>query len=1044
MYEKKMRFKSRIEEMIDDIKPYSYKKKCDIDKWKFSCADSDYPPVSNWINVDIGYEWNPNKFPVWFESTFMVDSLAQGESAYLEMWFGGESLVFIDGSTFGEINPYHKSIDISDFCDEKKHTVDVQAVPKFLFGHQNRTPKLEKARIDIMDTQMVKIINSFKMALEVFHHSDDEVFCSRLAKIIENALCMVKIPKDTESYSKIVQDHQRMWNHVYRKWESEHVPYVKERCLGEEHRNTLVRAYESLNSGLEELKERFSGKTEISLCGHAHIDYAWLWPIKETRRKTARTFSNVIRMMEKYPDFIYTQSSAQMYLDIKEKYPGLYANIRQKISEGKWEVTGGMWVESDCNVPAAESLIRQFLTAQTFFRKEFGFTNRVCWLPDVFGFSWILPQICKESGVDYFLTTKLTWNEKNSMPHDTFRWRGLDGSEVIYNSFDNPNGYNGIIEPETVIENMKRYKDREFSDMGMMSFGYGDGGGGPSDEMLDNFEIIKDYPGMPKLKMRKAVDHFRMISEKYFDELPVWDDELYFEFHRGTLTSQARTKKLHKDCEDAIFLTEMASTLIGGEKDYPGEKIEKLWHKILRNEFHDILPGSSIKEVYEDSENELSEVIDSCKEITASKFEKVILNDIQMVTVLNSSYIERSICFETDGESNFDLTTPSGCVLLSQKTHDGKTIYISEEKIKPFSVTYLKKQLKNNNGNVQEDFPIDCDSKKMENEYLSVSINDDGTLMIFDKQNEKEIFKSGSNMLLICEDVPTNWDAWDIDHNHEKYATQLKADNIETIESGPVRKIIRVTYHYEKSTVVQEYILSKFSQKLDISTKIDWHHRRKLLKTKFYINALSRKARFDLSAGFIERPTTRNTSWEEAKFEVPTHRWADLSQSDFGVGILNDGKYGYGCEQNRMTVTLLKSAVNPSLFADEGKHEFSYSIYPHDSFSAVKLCGQAEILNKRLILINGKLDIHPDFIKIDSPNIKPLCIKQSENGGVVLRMAEISGATKKVRVGLNFGRNFSQVWKTDMLENKKEMLLLENGETEVLFEPFKIITLLFI
>jgi len=1037
MYEKKVRFKSRMEEMIDDIKPYIFRKKINLNSWKFSDISSDFPPASGWTNIEKGFSWSPKKFPVWFEGKFQLEEISEEESAYLELWFGGESLVLIDGNLFGEINPFHKTIDISKFCDGKKHIVNVQSVPKSLFGHQNRNPLFEKAQVLIKDRDIDRITRSLTMAVELFKISDNEDFYPRLARLIEDSISAVKLPKDTDSYSKIVYDHERIWNHVYRKWESEEVPITSEHLLNSKYRDSILEAEKILNSGLEKLRKRFPNNGEISLCGHAHIDYAWLWPVKETKRKLSRTFANAIRMAEKYPDFVFTQSSAQMYQDLKEKYPSLYSRLKELVSEGKWEITGGMWVESDCNVPSAESMIRQFTFAQKFFMKEFGIKSSVCWLPDVFGFSWIMPQICKDSGIDYFLTTKLNWNEKNSLPHDTFHWRGIDGSEILYNSFCNRDSYNGIIKPEIINENWKNYKDKDSSDYSMMSFGYGDGGGGPADEMMDNYEIIKDYPTMPSLKMRHAREHFEILEDNFNSKIPVWDDELYFEFHRGTLTSQARTKKLHKDAEDAIYDLEMISTVLSDSQKYPQEDIVKSWHKILINEFHDILPGSSIKEVYEDSESELSQVVNYCRKTVSEKLEKSCTNDPANVSVVNTGNYNKNIEFEMDGMP-YEITDGKGNKMLSQKTADGNYIYLSEEKIEPFSVMKLRKEKIKNIQIPDEDHTL-----IMENAYLKVDVKEDGSICIFSKTENRDIFKSPSNKLFVYDDVPTNWDAWDIDHNHEKYGTCIKADKIEVIESGSVRKIIRVTYDYEASTIIQDYILGKHYKKLDIKTKIDWHHRRKLIKAKFDINALSRKATFDIGAGYIERPTTRNTSWEEAKFEVPAHRWADYSQSDFGVSILNDGKYGYGCEYSIMTLSLLKSAVNPSLFADEGEHEFSYAVYPHSNFDSTEINTQAEILNRKLLVSDGNLGIPEKFISIDSENVKVLSLNRTESNGIILRMVETSGSDSKVNVKLDINSGFNKVWLTNLLEDKKEELSYDDNGCRVCFKPFKIITLMF-
>ena len=539
-----------------------------------------------------------------------------------------------------------------------------------------------------------------------------------------------------------------------------------------------------LSEGMTLLKGAFPSQGKISAIGHAHIDYAWLWPISETKRKIPRTFSNAISLCQRYNQFVFAQSSAQMYKDILELYPGQMQTIKELSQQGKWETVGGAWVEHDCNIPSPESLIRQVYYGQHFFKDHFGSYCQVAWLPDVFGFPWTLPQILKSAGMTYFFTTKLTWNEKNPLPHDAMIWRGIDGSEILYRSFKNAQGYNAQLNPETLVENWKNYREKVTIPLSFITFGYGDGGGGPTDQQMENYEILRDMPGLPQIEQMTALEHFKMSSE-YINQMEVWDDELYLEFHRGTYTTQARTKKLHKQAEDSLICLEYLNAVLEDPEAYPHEKIDRLWETVLRNEFHDILPGSSIPEVYQDSEKQLSNVCKQSQHLQTALIQEKTNHQKDYLTIFNPGEYERETIFILEGETPWLLKSPDGQSLMPFLTHDGSYLYHYNKPIQPFSSFIFFKEKMVTPQNQTKDKTLNY-----ENQYYKAHIAQNGAIQVFDKSTQRYLFKDSGNKLRLYEDVPMFWDAWDSAVHYEEYEHDLSASSITVIESNDLRKVI--------------------------------------------------------------------------------------------------------------------------------------------------------------------------------------------------------------------------------------------------------------
>ncbi|APT76003.1 alpha-mannosidase [Marinitoga sp. 1135] len=995
MYRDKDKEISHLKRLLSEFYPYCIIERKEYIGWK-----------NNDIEITIPYTWKGNIAS--FENFFSISE----KNFYLRVWCGGESLVLIDNKPHGEINPYHREIDLTPFADGKKHKIKIETVPRGLFG--------TKETSEFNESFLIKYDINFKKALlyvfniiQIAEETDDFYLAKKLIDLTDNFLSSIYVPRDTQLYLKSLYDNKAIIDEIKNIWEPpEIIPFTGTKD-NTNLKNEFLDKFKKFKDSIKSLYFPKNGK--VNLIGHAHIDYAWLWPIEETKRKILRTFSNAVTLAKKYPEFIYTQSSAVMYKDIKEMNSSLYNEIKKLIKKDKWEPIGGMWVESDCMIPSVESLIRQFYYGQKFFELEFGKKSSVCWLPDVFGFSWTLPQILKEAGIDYFITTKLNWNESNNFPYDLCKWRGIDGSEVIYYNFKNmEEGYNGKISAKSIINTWKNFREKDKNNTILLSFGYGDGGGGPTEEMCENYYALNDVPGIPEIAYSKIEEFVKNLN---IENLETWDDELYLELHRGTLTSQSRTKILHKKSEDKLRETEIFNALTNNDFQ---KEIDNLWKIHLYNEFHDILPGSAINEVYKKSENDFSYILETLETIKNNIFKNTSSeNDIY---IFNPSSFSQYILFEDD-----NLYKIKNKDYIVQKTFDGKYLYYINEKIDPLSSIKLS---------VEKNQKIESYKTFFET-TLRIDIFDDGTINIYNKSNEKYLFNEKGNILYMYKDIPYYWENWDIDPNYHKSAIKLNAEKIENIEDGPIRKVIKVLYRIENTEIIQYYIHWKHINFIEIKNKIHWHHRRTLLKAIFQTNILSRYLTCDIDNGYITRPTHKNTKFEKARFEFMAQRWINISQIDNGVSIINNGKYGYSAKNNEIGISLIKSGTYPDFYADEGIHEFSYGIYPSNDIKSTIIL--SENFNKPLKKIKGSLSYN-NFIKIKNSNFKIYALKKIDINTFVLRLAEVMGSSGKTE--LYFPHNIKKVYLANILEEKKKELKIKNGVLPLIYKPFKIYTLI--
>ena len=817
-------------------------------------------------------------------------------------------------------------------------------------------------------------------------------------------------------------------------------------------------------------KNRPGNPVTVHSIGHTHIDVAWKWPLKQTRQKAVRSFRTVLNLMERYPEYKFMSSQPQLYQFVKEEAPKLFEEIKEKVKEGRWETEGAMWLEPDCNLASGESLIRHILYGRKFFEEELmGPVNEVLWLPDVFGYSAAIPQIMKQSGLSYFMTTKLGWNEFNQFPYDTFLWRGIDGSEVLtylistkdYHKKDQPEKgfsttYNGRQDAKQIMGTWQRFQNKDVSKEVLTCYGYGDGGGGPTEEMLEQSRRMEQSVARcPKTRQTFVKEFFHKLEQELDQKrLPVWSGELYLESHRGTYTSMAKNKKYNRSCEfltgDAEFYS-VLDDLLTKEKNYPKKELEENWKLLLLNQFHDILPGSSIKEVYEDSEIQYKKIIESDLDIIKRSHNRILKSAGYVSGKKQSSVIAvfNSLSFKRTGIVEFDHPIENGS-FMTQKTFDGKGIgLVKEVPSKGFLIVEQP-------FSEAEGTPVftSCEKDgsdgaiKAVTPYYEVEFDKAGNLSkIYDRTQERSLLKEGmvGNQLLAFEDRPLEFDAWNIDASYEE--KQWPIDDLmemKLLENGPIRASVLIKRKFMDSQIEQVISFYSHTPRIDFKTKINWNEHQTLLKTAFPLDILCKEATYDIQFGNVTRPTHRNTTWDQARFEVCAHKWADISEAGYGTALLNDCKYGYDIHDSVIRLTLLKSGIFPNPDADQGEHTFTYSLLPHEGdFRSGKVVQEAYDLNCPLVCtqVEGTGLGSYSFLELEEENILSDTVKLAEDGeGIIVRFYESYGKRTNAHVSFSVAEG-ARYYECTCMEEELECLSKEAGPLTLTFKPYEIKTI---
>ncbi len=1045
MYHKQRWTSEKIKQRLELIAPLVYIKRKNISSFRYrELMDATSPaPIhsdvddSQWKEIDANEYWGSWMQDFVLRATFTVPEYldkTQPIALYLPLGDAGdfshpEALAYIDGLPYAACDRHHQEFLLKpEWCDGSEHLLALRGWTG-LGGASNGDfyTKLYMRQCAVVQIHQSTrdFITLARVALETANNLEkNDPTRLRLFNALNDAFNIL----DTRDY------------------------------LGDEKfYSTVAPAAIALKAGLEIAGEALD--VTVHATGHAHIDVAWLWTLGQTRRKSERTFHNVLRLMEQFPDYHFSQSQPQLYQFIKEDQPELFNAIKQKIKEGRWEPMGGMWVEADCNLSGAESLARQFLLGRTFFRENFGrdAESPVLWLPDVFGYAWALPQLIQQAGLKYFMTIKIGWSQYNRLPYDTFLWQGIDGTQILTHfstvmELGSPYfaTYNSMANPLETLGTWSNFQQKEMQKDLLMAYGYGDGGGGPTREMLENIEAMKEFPGLPQVRQSGAKQFFETIEPLTGSKMmPVWNGELYLEYHRGTYTTQARNKRANRKSEfllhDAEFISAYASLMT--DHQYPMAEFQNAWRTICLNQFHDIIPGSSIGPVYEESQAqyaELTEKVSQLRDAALQSLSQKLDGDILLVNP--TSFAQRGLVF-IPGDS-FQRFTRDGAAVPAQWTESG--LWVDAGELAPYGIIALK--------SAAEDSPqavVPSSSPNLENDFLRVEFNSAGDIIrIFDRKNNREVLPEGAvaNQFQLFEDRPMQFDAWDIDiYYDDRMWLAEPASSIQMIEQGALRQTVEIRRKLSNSECVQRISLSYNSPRLDFATTIQWQERHTMLKVAFPVEVLTPQATYEIQWGNVTRPTHRNTSWDWARFESCAQKWVDLSEGDYGVSLLNDCKYGHDIHDNVMRITLLRSPTMPDPMADFGEHQFTYSLYPHSGPWNEETQREAYLLNDPIIVYKpkaGNSDLGSSkgraslssLVNCDSANVIIETIKRAEDGdGVIVRLYE--SQRKRGQVQVRFGCAVESAWVTNLLEENESALSVENDSIPLNLKPYQIVTL---
>lgn len=977
------------------------------------------PPLVEYNPLKSGDRWGKEFGSMWIKSSFKVNEDLDGKTLYLcENTGAREILCFINGKPKGMFSTATsdffkhnalilaqnarsgETINIDLECYAWHYEPGVSAyenLGKDVASPSEFTKTFNNISVCLCNDSLKEMVIAAKIALDIANNSKNDVLKAKTTAILQKAFGDIILFPDLYTAAEIE---------------------------------------ESAAKAVEILKPLFDGnygKTNgfVGILGHSHMDTAWLWPMKETVRKCARTYSNALSLMEIYPEYKFIQSSVLHTYWMEKYYPDIFCGIKKMVAEGRYEPNGGAWVECDCNLTGGEYLIRQFLKGQRYLKKNFDYRADCFWLPDTFGYSAAIPQIMLGCGVKYFYTTKLDWNEHTKFPYESFRWKGIDGSEVI--SHLNTQGCSPM--PSNIENNIRNLQNKTADCTRLCAFGYGDGGGGPADTMVRVAQLVKNIDGMPQMEYTTAGEFARNLDKKR-DDLPLYNGELYLELHRGTLTQMHDIKRNNRKAEIALHNMELINVISGAE--YDAADYDKKVKTLLENQFHDILPGTSLKCVHDKSIEATSTLIKEANDETERLMGNLLENS-DSITLFNPVSFNRNDPIHIKSKRGIKN-------VKNQKVQDifGRELMaVSGVALRGFEAKSY------NTVDVCEGLsPFKYDGRKLETPYAILKFNENGYISSFiDKASGRQLCKEGSQPLgtfYMGENIAVFWDNWDIEYD-QKFKMQTVKGFVErkVVADGEVEIRIRSMFKLdEKSSIVQDLIAYSDTPRVDFQTKIQWNSKHKALKVGFDLDILCQTAKSEIQFGHIDRPTTENTLAETAKFEVCNHKWTDISESRFGVAILNDSKYGISVRESDVRLSLHLGGCRPDYTGDAGIHETTYSILPHGTFSADNVIKSAYELNYNTLNFCGKLkeQVSPP-VEIDADNVICETVKPAEDndGSYILRLYEAE--KNKTIVNLTFPQKVKKAFITNMLEENLQELPIENGKATLTFKPFEIKTI---
>ncbi|HEY7124862.1 MAG TPA: alpha-mannosidase [Ktedonobacterales bacterium] len=1053
-------------------------------------AQRDYDD-SGWEQITVGERWGSAGQTYWFRFPVRLPDawvgqkvavhIALGEHEHIS---GPEALAYFDGQAVQGIDLNHRDLLLGErLRPGQRHVLALEAFSPLTQGQQTLRA-VELVRLDPEAEALYHDMRVLHGALLTM--PDESVERARLLHALERAYTLLDLrhPQSDDYLRSVAAARKLLQQEAYAQGQPAESP-------------------------------------RIVAVGHAHIDLAWLWPVAQTRRKGARTFSTVLKLMEQYPDYHFVASQPALYQMVQQDEPELYGRIKEQIASGRWEPTGATWVEMDCNLSGGEALVRQFLFGKRFFRQELGVDPRVLWLPDAFGYTAALPQIMKGCGVDYFMTTKLSWNEYNRLPYDTFRWQGLDGSEVLTHMVTAPLDlatdswpgakpymatYNAKFVPYDVAGSWRVYRQKAINDELLYLFGFGDGGGGPTATMQETAARLANLPGFPRVRQSSAEEFFRQLERRVQNEpdLPTWVGDLYLEYHRGTFTSQGWIKRANRHAEllyrDAEFWAALAGLIEQQKRQDQQKQPSKLktwqaalnqgWESILFNQFHDILPGSSIPQVYTDARADYKEI-----DAVGTRVREEALETLaQRISTQGQAFQGQTIIALNPApfarEDPCEVVLPGTVALPSTPT---PTLF--DERGQPLLVQEIKHEAQAmKRDKTERHFLVGASApplgyrsltlatpapparnvapatqpatsgnglritrEVLENRFFRLRLDERGQIAsLYDKRANREVIAPGEvgNQLLAFEDRPLDFPAWDINifYNDKPYPIG-DVTSWQIVETGPLRGGIELGRRYGESTITQRVLLYAEIPRIDFPTQIDWHEQNTLLKAAFPVTVHSPRATYEVQWGNVEHPTHWNTSWDWARFENCAHKWVDLSEGDYGVSLLNDCKYGYDVKGHTLRLTLLKSATWPDPQADQGKHEFSYALLPHlGDWRTGETVRHAYLFNMPATarVISGQpqeragagaaLPPTASFVATDRPGLVIETVKAAEDGdGIIVRLYDAHNT--RGAATLTFARPLLSAEETNLLEESLGSAEFSGHELRLSVRPYGIQTL---
>jgi len=966
-----------------------------------------------------GEEWGVKWEYGWFFSKITIPEGYDGERIVFKASLG-ECIVYVNGKIYGALDKQHKEITLSrGAIAGQEYDIAIEAYG----GHDGLEDTLDQIHgfAIIPDCDNYEFPDNVKQKVVKdgsFGVWNDTVFqCLMDIKVLydlrnnldDNSLRKAQIDKGLKNACDIID------------MELPDDEFIK----------TLVNARDALKPVLD-CKNGTTTPTMYAI-GHSHLDLEWLWTKNETVRKIARTVGNQLRISDEYKDYKYIQSQPWLMEELKNDYPDLYADFKQAVSDGRFIAEGGMWVEADTNIPSGESLVRQFMFGKKFLRDEIGVESELLWLPDIFGCSAALPQIMKGCGIKYFMNAKITWlyDGGDPFPCSNFMWKGIDGSKI--HTFITQE-YTTEMTPSKMFEKWSMNCEKEDVPAVMVAYGHGDGGGGATRIHTEYIKREHDLEGMPKVVDKTPLEYFEYVAENC-EINKEYIGELYYAAHRGSYTTQAKTKQLNRRCEFSLRDAEIWSTLMGCGNDRKA-KIDEQWKKVLFNQFHDIIPGTSIAEVYEAAEADYNRVINICDEITDTSVNENIKENDNYITVFNSLSWDRTAFIELEDGYN-SIYDEDGNKLEVQNTNN-KTIAC----VNVPSVGCKSFRLEKEKTTDIEKGIYTGKEYILENNLIRAVFNKKGQLISFyDKNAKYEVLSEPSNVFKMYKDMPLLFDAWDVDEFYENQEVAL-SDECEIFFDyvGEIETALVIKRKVNKSDVTQRVIIRKDENKLDFETEIEWNEVHKLLKVDFNTAFGSDELVSEIQYGHIKRPTHKNRQYDEDRFEVCQHKWSMLDANNRGIAILNDSKYGISAKYDKLSLTLLKSAMHPDFCADKGKQKFVYSIMSvGEHLREGDVCRKAYELNCPVVVKNGYL-YQASFVNIDNPAVIMEALKTSEdgNGDIIIRMYESKNSYAKANISLN--TEFKNVYVTDMLENNIHEAETVGLDFELEFAPFEVKT----